>query len=142
MLSIYSSSYQDPVLSRLGCLPPLSGKGECKFWSLNLSGIFSIKSFYMFLSDGGQKCRVIPHVWKCACLQKINQYSCDQPWRIKFSPQKTQHLEDVINFQPLLVSSAMQPLNQWITFSGGVHLLLTCKILIVTYSRCRLPLVH
>lgn len=45
---------------------------DAKWWTLNNNGLFSVKSFYNFLNDGGMRCHVAKVIWKSSCPRKIN----------------------------------------------------------------------
>lgn len=46
-----------------------------KRWDLNGNGLFSVKSIYNFLNDGGLRCNVVDFLWKSYCLEKINIFN-------------------------------------------------------------------
>ncbi|XP_039118577.1 uncharacterized protein LOC120254543 [Dioscorea cayenensis subsp. rotundata] len=63
-----------PSLSRLLMgLANHTGPGEdLKRWRLSSNGVFSVKSFYSFLVDGGIRCPWTPVILKGSCPRKVN----------------------------------------------------------------------
>ncbi|XP_039130839.1 uncharacterized protein LOC120267212 [Dioscorea cayenensis subsp. rotundata] len=49
--------------------------GDIKRWSLTGNGIFSVKSFYNFLNDGGLRCDVSGFFLENSCPSKINIFN-------------------------------------------------------------------
>lgn len=49
--------------------------GDIRRWRLTGNGIFSVKSFYNFLIDGGLRCQVSRFFWRNWCPKKINLFN-------------------------------------------------------------------
>ncbi|XP_039141329.1 uncharacterized protein LOC120278666 [Dioscorea cayenensis subsp. rotundata] len=46
-----------------------------RHWKLSSNGMFSVKSFYQFLNDGGIRCRWTPSILKGGCPRKVNLFN-------------------------------------------------------------------
>ncbi|XP_039113709.1 uncharacterized protein LOC120249266 [Dioscorea cayenensis subsp. rotundata] len=46
-----------------------------RHWKLSSNGMFSVKSFYQFLNDGGLHCRRTPSILKGGCTRKVNLFN-------------------------------------------------------------------
>lgn len=46
-----------------------------KRWSLNASGVFSVKSLYNLLNDGDVRCEIAKFFWKNICPKKISIFN-------------------------------------------------------------------
>lgn len=69
------SDYQDTSLF-LDRIRGHNGElGDEKRWCLTGNGVFSVKSFYNFLNDGGLRCQVPKFFWRTACPRKINLFN-------------------------------------------------------------------
>ncbi|XP_039146846.1 uncharacterized protein LOC120284108 [Dioscorea cayenensis subsp. rotundata] len=67
----------DPLLLQLLyrlCLADGSDQ-DSKVWSLTANGIFSVKSFYCLLNDGGLRCSIANSFWKGPCPRKVNIFN-------------------------------------------------------------------
>lgn len=51
-----------------------SGKDE-KQWKLTTNGVYTVKSFYNFLNDGGHRCGWTHTILKGSCPKKINLFN-------------------------------------------------------------------
>ncbi|XP_039140399.1 uncharacterized protein LOC120277606 [Dioscorea cayenensis subsp. rotundata] len=58
---------------------------DLKKWSINGNGMFSVKSLYNFLNDGGTRCEVAKFFWKSKCPKKVNIFNWQRP---KASPRE------------------------------------------------------
>jgi len=67
--------------SSAGPLTPDSVHGSFS-WTLTPNRIFSVKSFYTFLADGGVRCPVYKSIWNSLCPLKINIFNW-LAWRNK-----------------------------------------------------------
>lgn len=55
---------------------PTTVAGDTKRWFLTSNGIFSVKSFYNRLNDGGTRCSAARWFWSSTCPRKINLCNC------------------------------------------------------------------
>lgn len=49
--------------------------GDKKQWMGTGNDIFSVKSFYNFLNDGGLRCPIAKFFWRNSCSRKINLFN-------------------------------------------------------------------
>ncbi|XP_039144849.1 uncharacterized protein LOC120282161 [Dioscorea cayenensis subsp. rotundata] len=56
------------------CLQNCAIKDD-RSWGLSSNGVFSVRSFYHFLNDGGLRCRWTPSILKGCCPRKINLFN-------------------------------------------------------------------
>lgn len=49
--------------------------GDKKKWRLTGNGLFSVKSFYNLLIDGGLRCSVSRFFWRGGCPKKVNIFN-------------------------------------------------------------------
>lgn len=55
--------------------PHDSRAADRKRWICCENGLFSVKSFYSFLTDGGLRCPVARFFWRGGCPKKINLFN-------------------------------------------------------------------
>ncbi|XP_039130342.1 uncharacterized protein LOC120266746 [Dioscorea cayenensis subsp. rotundata] len=51
------------------------GDNDKKVWGLTSNGVFSVKSFYGSLNDGGLRCPIANTFWKGPCPKKVNIFN-------------------------------------------------------------------
>ena len=79
------------------CLMELGGESKnSKRWRHTSSGIFSIKSFYNFLMDGGIRYHINMNILRGICLRKIKAFTW-LVWITKFLSSKILYKEDAIS---------------------------------------------
>lgn len=99
-----------------------------RMWSLTGNRLFSVKSFYDFLIDGGLRCQVVKFFQRNWCPKKSTS-STGLLGKTKFSHQKIQRAVGAIGCRPILVSCATRGQNPLTIFSFSVSLLNKCGII-------------
>lgn len=59
------------LILELLCSFKLNDENDIYSWSFHNSGIFSMKSFYIFINNGGSLCPFSSYIWKLIALLKV-----------------------------------------------------------------------